>query len=305
MLTEGVRDVVAVSDAAQAVQSALGSRPPVFLLRVLDEVQHRFAPRLIGRMHERGAERLARLSDCIRLSRAWSVLHERINELERLANRQLLDDLLLSEGETERYLGGLPPTSATRVLDLPRFRESRRSFGPIDAREPRLRGRLEFLEDSLATVRQHGLLDPMGADGIDALHGLIETHSRRPLYALRECVAVIQGKFDALLSEVDKLQLGDDPLAVLRDDCLQRYRLGVLPPGIVISEYIMRIIESRAQPPEEVYLAWVIDLRDLRPRLCGDLLDQIWRRLSADSPWALPDRAAEQPREKPSQEVRK
>jgi hypothetical protein len=280
LLAEGFRDIVRPADAPRAVDAVLRGKPPVLLTAVRAEIEGEFLPKFVAELRQRAKEKQTLIDDCIDLVRAKSHLEERVNRLLRMYGKQAIDELLIQDGQIDAYLATLDERKRPRLNRLPTFPSASPLGGVLGKREPRYRKAAEEIEDAVDWLRHMGLLRALGQSGQEAVAAAATELKRKPLQGLRECVNIVEREIALRLSLIDRIQTQVNPIAVLEERCLERYGLGVLPPGIAVPESVHVILRSFVQPPAEIYVTWCLDLRDLRLKPCADVLADIARDLA-------------------------
>ena len=215
----------------------------------------------------------------IELVRASEVLSRRIFKLRKRLDRQSIDELLVQDGQVERYLDAVDEEKRPRLTRLPKFPVGQ-SRGVLQKREPRYRKAREEIEDALTWLRQDGLLAALDKSGHEALNETAHELKSKPLQGLRESLNIIEREIALRLSLIDRIQTDVNAIAVLEERCLERHGFAILPPGIAVPENVHLLLRSPAQPPAEIYVTWCLDLRDLRLKPCADVLDDIARDLA-------------------------
>jgi hypothetical protein len=281
LLAEGFRDVVSPAEASDAVDAVLRNRPPVLLTGLRREIENEFVPRFMGEMRQRAQEKQTLITECLDLVRAGAYLQKRLFRLHRRFEKQAVDELLGQEARIEDYLATLDERRTIRLGRMPTFPAGSPAGGVLGRREPRFRRAREEMDDAIDWLRQAGYLRSLGKAGLEAMTETASTLQERPLQGLRDCLNIIERETALRLSLIDRLQTQVNPIAVLEERCLERYGFGILPPGIALPESVHLIIRSVIQPPAEIYLTWCLDLRDLRVKQCGEVIDEVTRDIVA------------------------
>jgi hypothetical protein len=271
-LADGYRDVVVAGDVARAVDAVLGARPPVLLARLRQDLQERFLPRLADTIRARAIEKHALLAQCADLLRAGRHLERRIFRLERLRDRQSLDDVYLLQGKIERFLEVLAERKRPRLGRMPRFPQVAARSTVLGRHEPRYPRTRDEIGECVAWLREGGGLAALGKHAESELLEASERLQAKPLEGLRAMLRIVEREVAERTFRYDAVEADLDPLEALSRDCSEHYGVGVVPPGVAMPEHLRSVLRSGIDPPPDVYAAFCLDLRDLEIKRCSAVM---------------------------------
>ena len=275
LLAEGFRDVATAPDAPRAVDALIAARPPLFLASLRRDIEERFVPRLTDDIRRRALEKHTLLAQCAELLRASRHLEKRIYVLARTRDRQALDDVYLLQGRIERFLETLADQRRPRVGRMPRFPALRIKGTVLAKHEPRLSRSRDEVQETLATLRDAGVFAALGKGPESELIDAGDHLHDKPIDALRAMLKIVEREVAERVVRFERVEGALDPLLALEKDCLERYGVALLPPGIALPEHLCQVLRAGLDPSPDLVLSYCLDLRDLRFKRCAEVMEAI------------------------------
>jgi hypothetical protein len=276
-LAAGFRDGVAPADAPRAVDAVLGARPPVLLNHLRRDVEERFVPDLTKAIRRRALDKHQLLGACADLLRACKHLEKRIYLLGRLRTRQSLDDVHALQGRVELFLSAVADERRPRIGKLPRFPRIEARATVLGKHEPRYPRARDEVEATREWLREAGALAALGKDAESELVDAAARLAKKPMEALRAMLRIYEREVAERVARFDDIDAAAEPLAAIADECRERFGVGLLPPGIALPDHLCQLVRAGVEPPPDLYLAWCLDLRDLRFKRGAEIIDVVTR----------------------------
>jgi hypothetical protein len=140
-----------------------------------------------------------------------------------------------------------------------------------------MKRRGEIVEEVLRALYDEGLLAAAGLGAREEMNQIVNEERKRPLNGLRRLLSTLRQEIHRQLALIESVPIEPDLQAALEGGLLRSRGFTILAPGIVLPRHLAAVIATTVQPPAEVAMAWVLDLRSMRMRLCWETLDAIAR----------------------------